>query len=144
MYTVKAITTEQTYGIRKRILRDNREDLSVNFTGDSEDSTFHLGVFYKKQLVGISSYMRISNTVFNGLQYQLRGMAMLEEYQGKGLGGRLLTSGIRHLESIGADICWCNARTPAIPFYKGQGFETFADEFTIENAGPHIVMFKKI
>lgn len=144
MYTIQVITPKQTHAIRKRILRDNRDDLSVDFTGDAEENTFHLGIFEKKQLVGISSYMRISNPSFEGLQYQLRGMALLEAYQGKGIGGRLLTAGIEQLKEQEVTLCWCNARTPAVAFYKAQGFQTFGEEFIIENAGPHMVMFKKL
>lgn len=144
MLSVKSIEAKDTYFIRKRILRDNRSDLSVDFEGDDNEGTLHFGFFEAKKLIGISSYMPASNPEFKGAQYQLRGMAFLEPYQGKGLGAKLLTFGIERLQEMDIDICWCNARTPAVSFYERQGFQTFGNTFTIENAGPHIVMYKNV
>ena len=37
---------------------------------------------------------------------------------------------------------WCNARTPALNFYKKQGWMVVSEEFFIPTAGPHFRMTK--
>jgi GNAT superfamily N-acetyltransferase len=81
---------------------------------------------------------------WNGdVAWQLRGMATDPKFRGKGIGAKMLkvaeeklrrTSPVRQL--------WCNARTPAIEFYKKQGWAVVSEEFEVPTAGPHFKMTK--
>jgi len=143
MLEIKLITASDTYEIRKRILRDNL-DLSVDFNGDVEPETFHIGAYKEGELIGIVSFMKVANSNFKGSQFQLRGMAIVENHQGEGIGNKLLNKGLEMLIALDIEVLWCNARTPALKFYKRAGFQTFGEEFFIENAGPHYVMYKNM
>ena len=74
MISIKEIKAQETYEIRKSVLRDGMS-LSHVMKGDAAADTLHLGVFDNDKLVCIGSFMRASKTEFEGLQYQLRGMA---------------------------------------------------------------------
>ena len=76
--------------------------------------------------------------------YQLRGMAVLSEYQGKGLGMRILKSGEEALIERKAEILWMNARLVAVPFYEKQGYQKKGTAFDIPGIGPHFIMFKRL
>ena len=46
-------------------------------------------------------------------------------------------------ESGGAEL-WCNARLPAVGFYRRGGFEVVSDEFDVPGIGPHVVMARAV
>jgi GNAT superfamily N-acetyltransferase len=111
---------------------------------DNEDSTFHLGLYFKEDLIGVASFMKNNHVLFDeNMQYQLRGMAVLKSYQKKGLGYLLLEAG----EIAVSQKCsrlWFNAREIAVNFYKRGGYETADKPFIIEPIGKHYVMSKQL
>ncbi|MGB4776291.1 MAG: GNAT family N-acetyltransferase, partial [Daejeonella sp.] len=76
--------------------------------------------------------------------YQLRGMATLPGFQGRGMGNQLLNFAIIYLRGQKINYLWCNARKNAFHFYKSIGFEFISDEFEIEGIGTHRSMYLKI
>lgn len=72
--------------------------------------------------------------------WRLRGMASDPAVRGRGYGAIALAAALDHAKSNGARRVWCNARTPALGFYRKYGFATVGDEFHLEHAGPHYVM----
>ncbi|MBT8317972.1 MAG: GNAT family N-acetyltransferase [Lutibacter sp.] len=141
MIEIKKVRPQDTYGIRKEILRKNIP-LPFEFNGDFDESTFHLGAFKDEKLIAISSFMKAANTNLEGSQYQLRGMATLEAYQGYGAGKLMIQQALLLLNELEIDCVWCNARVTAVNFYKKQGFKIFGDSFMAEFIGEHYVMFK--
>ncbi|NOQ91682.1 MAG: GNAT family N-acetyltransferase, partial [Flavobacteriaceae bacterium] len=116
MISVEEIKAEETFPIRKEILRKNM-DLSSQFTGDFDKESFHLGLFYKNELVSIVSFMKTKHHMLNGEQYQLRGMATIEKFQGKGFGKILVEKSEEILTNKNINYVWCNARVLALNFY---------------------------
>ena len=112
--------------------------------GDDAEDTFHLGLFDAEKLVGVVTFMNAAKTQFTGKQYQLRGMAVLEAYQGKGLGNILVTEGERRLKAQGYDLLWCNARIKALNFYTRKGFKIEGEPFEIEPIGTHYLLYKNL
>lgn len=143
MITIKNISAEETYKIRLEILR-NGMDLPVEFSGDFDKDTFHLGVFENDSLKGISSFLKNSNILFDTTQYQLRGMATLPEVRGKGYGKQLLLQAFDILKEKKINILWCNAREVALDFYLKLGFEQKGNPFDIPEVGEHYCLYKQI
>ncbi len=143
MKEIKRIKANETYALRKKVLRKNI-DLPSYFTKDFDEDTLHLGLFTENQLVGIVSFMKNDQKDLNGEQYQLRGMATKEDFQGKGYGKELILYGLEILKSKNVEILWCNARIIALDFYKKMGFQTIGKEFDIPKIGRHFVMYLKL
>ena len=141
MIRITEIKVEETYPIRKSVLREGMT-LSHEMNADHDADTLHLGLFDKEQLVCVGSFMKASNSNFDGKQFQLRGMATLEEYQGVGAGKLMMQKAFEILKEFNTACLWCNARVIAVPFYKKLGLEIFADKFEIKYVGDHFVMFK--
>lgn len=82
----------------------------------------------------------------HGIQnaYQLRGMAVLEEYQGKGVGKILLTFAENLAKEKDTQTLWMNARVSALDFYRNSGYKILGEVFEVPGIGPHYVMFKKL
>ncbi|HLT54012.1 MAG TPA: GNAT family N-acetyltransferase [Flavobacteriaceae bacterium] len=145
LFDIKFITAEETFKVRQPVLRAGRPLKDCEFDGDNLPSTFHLGLFHKNELTGVATFIKNSNSYFEEqLQYQLRGMAVLKEFQGLSYGKALLNFGENHLKTINIPLLWFNAREIAVPFYKKSGYEIFGSSFLIDHIGLHYSMYKKL
>jgi GNAT superfamily N-acetyltransferase len=102
-------------------------------------------LFLEDKLIGIISIFKEKNNLFSELnQFQIRGMAVLEEFQGKGFGAELVKEAKNYCFNLNADLIWFNAREKAVPFYKKLDYKIIGDSFLIPDVGIHFVMFIKI
>jgi ribosomal protein S18 acetylase RimI-like enzyme len=142
---IRFISTEDTLAIRNKMLREGKLPLDkCRFAVDDEEGAFHLGYYEAEQLVCIATFHPQNKERFAGKGYQLRGMATLPEFQGKGIGNRILNFAIVYLRGREVNYLWCNARKAALKFYMSIGFEIVSDEFEIPGVGPHREMYLKI
>lgn len=142
---IKKINSIETYPVRHEILRKGKPIESCQFSGDDDKSTTHFGFFLEDKLIGIISIFREKNTFFSeSNQFQIRGMAVLEEFQGKGFGAELVKEAENHCINLSADLIWFNAREKAVLFYEKLNYKIIGDSFLIPEVGIHFVMFKKI
>lgn len=141
----KLISAEETYPVRHAVLRKGRPIESCVLPGDDLPSTFHLGGFLDDKLVAVASFF-IENNVEHQFYHaaQVRGMAVLEAYHGKGYGQQLLTYGEHLLQEQPIAIIWMNARINAIGFYTKLNYQTIGTVFDVPLVGKHYVMFKNI
>mgnify|MGYP003664781821 CR=1 FL=1 len=95
-HTIKQIAAQDTYKVRQPVLREGKPIESCIFANDDLKTTIHLGLFSNEKLVGVASFLKNKNDlILESGQYQLRGMAILKAFQGKGLGKLIL----EHAES---------------------------------------------
>jgi GNAT superfamily N-acetyltransferase len=141
---IKFITSKDTLVLRSPVLRNGADPKTCTFVGDDDQTSFHLGYFIDDELVCVASFHQQGKDGFEGMAYQLRGMATHFSYQGKGIGNQLVNFAIVYLRGQKTNYLWCNARKVAFRFYSGLGFEFISDEFDIPNIGPHKTMYLKI
>lgn len=143
---VKFIQPDAVLPLRNQVLRAGWDytDQQCQFPTDQLDGSFHLGYFAGEELACVASFHPEQYEGFNGTGYQLRGMATLPQYQGKGYGNQLVNFAIVYLRGQKANYVWCNARKVAVKFYMNLGFEIISKEFDIPRIGPHYVMYLKI
>lgn len=143
---VRRINEADTYDIRSKMLRQGLPLSTCKFAGDDDDQTFHLGAFIDNKLVSVASFYFESHKTITDheYQYRLRGMATLEEHQGKGLSKALLSMAFPIIKQNLCTVLWCNARSTAAGFYERVNFSKISDEFDIEGVGPHFLMKKVI
>lgn len=142
---IRKIDAKATYSVRQMVLRKGKPIETCHFEGDFLIDTFHFGLFIKEEIVGVISLYNNRNKIFDTIhQLQIRGMAVLEEYQNQGLGALL----VKHIEKIAKELekslLWFNAREKAVSFYNKLGYTTHGDVFEIENVGLHYLMYKEI
>ncbi|WP_405292139.1 GNAT family N-acetyltransferase [Algibacter sp. Ld11] len=142
-YTIKQIEAKETHIVRHPVLRQGKPVTSCVFEGDNLETTLHFGIYNSEELIGVCSFLKNRNHNFKAqMQYQLRGMAVLEAYQGLGVGHKLLKYCDAFLFKKSATLIWCNAREVAVSFYMRNGYIVFGDSFNIADIGPHFVMTK--
>lgn len=108
------------------------------FDGDENLRTRHVVAYLGDRAVGCLTLMPPEN-LDDSLSVQLRGMAVLSEFQGKGIGSKLLGFVSRLAREHGWKL-WCKARQTAVPFYAANGWQVVGDEFEIPRIGPHYRM----
>lgn len=145
MYEVKEISAEETIAVRHPVLRKGRPIEDCVFVGDNEASTFHLGLFESDKLIGVATFVKDCHEAFQeSPQYRLRGMAVLEEHQGQGLGDVLLKAGETELKQRNIPFLWFNARKIAWNFYLRNGYNIYGEPFEMTGIGTHYVMYKSL
>ena len=70
-------------------------------------------------------------------------MATDPAHRGRGAGALVLEALVAHAASAGG-VLWCNARTPAVPFYEHAGLVTRGPEWLDPEIGPHVVMWRRL
>jgi GNAT superfamily N-acetyltransferase len=145
MSIIKKIKASETFEVRHPVLRKGKPIESCHFEGDDLLTTLHCGLFEDEKLLGVISVFENDNPLFDiKNQAQIRGMAILENYQGKGFGKLLVTHCEKKLKLQNKSVIWFNARVNAVDFYKKMGYITIGNPFEIFDVGLHYVMYKKL
>ncbi|MCB0348528.1 MAG: GNAT family N-acetyltransferase [Bdellovibrionales bacterium] len=150
---IKNCSAEDVLPLRHKILRPGRDISSAVYAEDQDKTTSHIAVVDSDKTIAVltllttkklPNYLESLSLPTNAF-VQLRGMAVDEGQQGKGVGKFLIENTINQLAETGVyKILWCNARTYALPFYVKLGFKVVGDEFIVPDVGPHFVMYKTI
>ena len=138
---IRPITAEEVRPLRHAVLRPGQAFEETAYPGD--DAGVHLGAFDgDDRLVGIASLYREDRPGGPAGGWRLRGMATEAGVRGTGFGAAVLAASIDHVAATGGTERWCNARLPAVGFYRRAGFEVVSDEFDVAGIGPHVVMVR--
>lgn len=145
MIQIKSIPSLFTHLVRHPVLRPGKPIETCVFDSDDLETTKHFGLYLNEDLIGVISVFENKNSIFNRFnQLQIRGMAVLEEFQGKGYGRLLVNEVENYAKKIKSDLIWFNARENAANFYKKLGYEIYGSLFDIAGIGLHYVMYKQI
>lgn len=69
--------------------------------------------------------------------WRLRGLAVLPEHQGQGVGRALVQACLEHLRGQSGATLWCNGRVSVLAFYQRLGFAPQGEIFELPVSGPH-------
>lgn len=145
MQIIKEIPAIETFSVRHPVLRQGKPIESCRFDGDELPTTHHFGLFIENNLVGVISVFEKQHSLFaDPRQFQIRGMAVLEHYQKKGLGESLMKHAEDFIKTQNGTLIWFNARIIAVGFYQKLGYQIIGDAFEIADVGTHYVLFKRL
>ncbi|WP_432672870.1 GNAT family N-acetyltransferase [Flavobacterium sp. SM2513] len=143
MSKIKTIDSESTFIVRNPVLRPGLPVETCRFEGDNLPTTTHFGYFHEEMLVGIVSVFEKSNANWQfDKQIQVRGMAVLDEFQKKGIGEKLMHNVIKLAKENQKKLIWFYARKNAVPFYERLNFHKRGTAFEIEGVGTHYMMYR--
>ena len=146
MHIITQISSQDTFPVRNLVLRTGKPIETCHFTGDDLSSTKHFGLYINQKITGVISIYKNKNSIFKSPnQSQIRGMSVLSEFQGKGIGKLLVNYSENYLVQNDISLLWFNARETAVPFYEKLGYtKTGLLLFEIADVGTHFLMFKNI
>jgi len=114
---IRNIPLEIVWQMRKDIMYPNHTLEEMKLAEDAEGE--HWGIVDDGNVLAVVSLFRKSDV------WQFRKFATQTEFQGRGLGTRLLKWMLEYVKARGATELWCNARMNALAFYRRQGLEPF-------------------
>ena len=133
--SVEQIRAELTWYLRQKVLYPAQKLYEMEM--DEDQNGIHFGAFTDNKLVAVVS-------LFNkDADFQFRKFAVEPEYQGKGVGGDLLTYITEFAKAEGGKRLWCNARLSATGFYDKNGF-VHTGQFFSKNGFDYEILEKKI
>jgi predicted GNAT family N-acyltransferase len=145
MIEVKNISSNDTISVRHPVLRNGKSLETCFFEGDILQTTKHFGVFFDKNIIGVVSVFKNININFaDKNQYQIRGMAVLDEYQNKRFGKKLIEICETTILNENGNLIWLNAREKAVSFYEKSGYVKSGIIFNIDIIGIHHLMMKNL
>lgn len=145
MYDYKKVGASSIYPVRHLVLRAGKPVETCVFEGDNLSTTAHFACSDGIITVGAISIFDNATELFtDNNQFQLRGMAVLEDYQKKKIGFELVRTAENYIAAQGGKLIWFNARLIAVPFYEKLGYQKIGKSFNIGDIGAHFVMFKEI
>ena len=141
---IRSISSTQTFEIRQPILRAGQPLESCKFIGDEDLETLHFGAYEEERLIGVLSCYVNNGTHFNqGKNYQIRGVAVVEKLQQKGIGKALMLYAEQLLKTKVCNHIWLNARVTASSFYTKLGYLEIGTVFEVPVIGTHQCFYKK-
>ncbi|MGF1694482.1 GNAT family N-acetyltransferase [Vibrio lamellibrachiae] len=118
---IQQVTWEDALPVRHHVLWPNKPIIFCKVPGD--ESATHYGAFINNQLVCVASIY------ISGDEARLRKFATLHEFQGKGIGSKVIEHAISNLKRQNIKSFWCDARTTALSFYQKFGMTVEGSEF---------------
>ncbi len=136
MISIEQITPALTWHVRRDVLYPEKKVFEMEM--DEDEHGIHFGAFSDDKLAGVIS-------LFNkDTDFQFRKLAVEPEFQGKGIGSKLLQQVINHAAENGGTRIWCNARSTAFGFYLKAGFRQTGLIFTNETCIDYEIMEKSL
>jgi len=142
--TVTRVDAAATYPLRQRVLRPGRPPGAARFAIDDDPSTASFAARTPDgEVVGTAVVYPAPCPWFpdRPRAWRLRGMATAPDRRGRGIGAHVLRAALAHVNAVGGDLVWCNARAPAQRFYERAGFRTHGAPWDDPEIGPHIGMW---
>ena len=151
MIEILEVPAAQTFPLRAAVLRAGIPLEQVGFGDENAPDSRHFAAFIGGELVGAGYISPISEPDDIGAPiaatappsitgWQLRGMAVAENYRGHGIGRAIVERCIAAAREENAPVLWCNARVRAVPLYQRVGFFAVGEVFEIAGIGPHFRM----
>jgi len=126
--------------LREAILRPGQPPEAYTYASDDDGQALHFAVKTAKGAVqGVASVLPEARTDGGRQTWRLRGMAVIPERRGAGLGRMLLQAVQAVVQQRGGGL-WCTARTNVEGFYLAHGFRREGEVFDLPGGGPHVLM----
>ena len=143
---IRRARAAEVIDLRHAVLRQGLPRAAAVFPGDDAPDARHYGAFRGAEIL---CCVTLHASGWEGEPaYQLRGMATAPNVRRTGIGRRVIKwmeQDLRTAAGGGAVLLlWCNARVPAVGFYRAMGWAIVSDEFDIPTAGAHFRMLKRL
>jgi ribosomal protein S18 acetylase RimI-like enzyme len=130
---------EEYYDLRWKVLRMPWGKEKGSEKDESDEKSVHLAAFAGRKIVGVGRFYFVSED-----KIQIRSMAVMKEYERRGIGSRILKEIEERAAHQGAKYAVLDARENALDFYKKKGYEIKSKSYLLFGTIQHWRMEKKL
>ncbi len=144
-FSVKEVEVEAVRPLRHRHLRPDQPTDAVEYKSDDCPTCRHFAAYDAEGiLIGVGTSHHADRVAgqppFGSPGLRIRGMAVEDDWRGKGVGTALLDAMVEAGVEEGMVEAWANARTAARNLYARAGFKEVSQEFDMPSIGEHVVV----
>ncbi len=146
-FTVARVPAATTYPLRQQVLRPHQRPEDLRLPGDDDPYTGSFAALGADREVWGTACVLPEACPWRpdrADSWRVRGMATAEGARGKGIGTEVLAAVLAHVAGKGGGLIWCNARVPALSFYRRAGFDVHGPEWVDPVIGPHVAMWREV
>jgi predicted GNAT family N-acyltransferase len=118
---IEQVTAAVTWRLRQEVLYPNGSLKDVMIADDFD--AFHFGAYHNNVLIAVISLFPDEES------FQFRKFAVRTDYQGQGVGRKILAHVFAFSQTWNRDSLWCNARETATMFYTKCGMRVSGQPF---------------
>lgn len=139
MHELLVVSAKECLPLRERILRPGQPASAWTYELDEAPRAMHFAIKQGEAVLGVASLLPEARSDHGRECWRLRGMAVVPDARGRGL-GRTLLGAVQAVAKQRGGGLWCTARTSVEGFYTRYEFKREGDVFEIEGGGPHVLM----
>jgi GNAT superfamily N-acetyltransferase len=146
-FVVRRARTDELFDLRRRVLRADHPERSVQDSRDDEATSLHFaGILDGRVVASASWFPSVAPINPDLVSFQLRYMAIDYDVQGRGYGTVVVETALNQLGDGGAEQVWANARDTALGFYLATGWLAIAgsEHLSPETQLPHTVIYREL
>lgn len=146
-FEVRRVRAQELFDLRRRVLRTDQPERSVEDSRDDEATSLHFGGFLDGRAVASASWFpSLAPINPDRVSFQLRYMAIDFDVQGRGYGTVVVETALGHLRRQGVEQVWAKARDTALGFYLATGWLAVAgsEHLSAETQLPHTVIYREL
>ncbi|KAH7885065.1 acyl-CoA N-acyltransferase [Phlebopus sp. FC_14] len=132
---IRPIDPKDTWELRHSVLWPSMPFSYVQL--EEDNSGHHFGAFFPSQdkpVAVISVFLEpIPDASRQAISARFRKFACYPEFQGRGIGSKLLDSIIAPCSELGVKVIWCDARLSSSQWYSKRGLIPFGESFFKES-----------
>lgn len=133
------VDAETCRPLRAAVLRPGRPAAENVYPHDEDARALHVAVEEDGRPVGVATLLPDGTDAPSGERWRLRGVAVLPEHRGRGVGRMLVRMLLAVAAKRGGGL-WCRARADAAGFYEKEGLVARGEPFAVPGHAPQIVM----
>ena len=155
--SIMRISAAEVRPLRAAILRPHHPAEESIYPLDDHPDSRHFGAFIDNQLIGTASLLHqpatgepspanddLAAPWLSADAWRLRGMTVVDEHRGSGIGAMLVEAVTNHARSQRGTCLWFNARDTAIGFYRRLGCEGVAQPRELPGHGSYLFMWRSL
>jgi GNAT superfamily N-acetyltransferase len=139
MHELLVVSSKECHGLREQILRPGQPASAWTYELDEAPRAIHFAIKEGGAVLGVASLLPEARSDSGRECWRLRGMAVVPDARGRGL-GRTLLGAVQAVTKQRGGGLWCTARTSVEGFYTRYEFKREGAVFEVEGAGPHVLM----
>ncbi len=148
-FRIQQVAVERVRSVRTEYLRDGVASEDIAYECDADPATRHFAaVTTDGDVVGVATAHPEDRLAgygpYRSPGVRIRGLAVRDEWRGRGVAQALLDAVHDFSRSLGAQEIWGNGRRSNFEFFRRHGYQAVSDQYEVVGQGSHVVVARNL